>query len=697
MKHLFLFFLLSTSGFLANANVSTDTLANYFDLKTYSGDSDSVYLTNQRYYGLYIKDGCTTEDFGTTILTNTGCWKRVFNNLSPRFWEIGGDSPSNFIGTVKEEVDAINSAAIAAMNYGGDTIEINQMYLIDRSVFLLSGNTYLGMSDSVGFKRVNPPKVALKYSASEGDNKIIVENNEGFRTRQKINIANNIAYDSIAGFVSYTASVSAFLGGDTTIFLSGLPLQKPMEAGDTVSLFFPLMTPLFGLADSILIKNLVFDGNRAHYNLNYDWRVNVGINMPTSQGTVIEDCHFYNSTAENMFLCGAKVRNCSGSNFNGSALHFSCNTFDRPTEVLYNNFTAINEVGDSLMEHSEAALTFSAKVQNLRVAYNRLTELNENGIGIFQEDDKLNEITDNLFSTLKENIAYQAFYSQDSTNIVYNNKNLLNADSSLVDCFVSTPLIQNNMPCNANSSLANPLQLGDTVTISFDYLQVINSNENYVKCISPIYTSDFFQLIDIQMTTPEISTHHEWVFDDNNSICNGIVFDNGHQSGIDGNGNWGYEKCGEVDKCQALEFKFIVQTLPIDNSLVNCPLEGLEIFYDGDLETWEEIPLCTNQTVTYSTDQLGTPYLELDPTINALEISKEEVIHLFPNPATNQLHLQKINAQNASYQIINSLGRVVLEGVVKEKTIDINYLQEGFYWLILQNGERMTRAEFFKI
>ena len=67
-----------------------DTLESYVHLKLYAGLEDTVYIDHERYFGLFTKDTCVIEDHGTTITTNTGCWRRIHNNFSPRFWKIGG-------------------------------------------------------------------------------------------------------------------------------------------------------------------------------------------------------------------------------------------------------------------------------------------------------------------------------------------------------------------------------------------------------------------------------------------------------------------------------------------------------------------------------------------------------------------------------------------------------------------------------
>jgi hypothetical protein len=116
-----------------------------------------------------------------------------------------------------------------------------------------------------------PPYAVLTDTARLDDDKILVNSNAGFRTFHKINIAEGQAFDSLAGHVAYTASISYAFGGDSTIFLSGRNIQREMLPGDSVSLFFPMMTPRYTDLDSVYLLNLVFDGNRDAYHLNYDW------------------------------------------------------------------------------------------------------------------------------------------------------------------------------------------------------------------------------------------------------------------------------------------------------------------------------------------------------------------------------------------------------------------------------------------
>lgn len=586
-----------------------DEVNSYDELLGYSGSADSVYVDHPRYYGLFVRGTCTETNFGTTFKTPSACWQRIHDNYSPRYWAIGGQSPARQISRVMKEVDAINSAAYTAWLAGGDTLEINGMYQLDGAVWLLEKNTYLGMTDSSGFVREDPPKTVLTHTARVNDRKIIVKDNSGFRSFQKINIANAQNYDSLAGFVSYNAFISKELGGDTTIFLSGRSVRETMLPGDSVSLFFPIMQGVsWAKADDIQIQNLVFDGNRKHYTLNYDWRVNQTILFPTNSGSVIDKCRFYNITSENIALCGTKVTNCSGTGFNGSALHFSCSAKGTPTEVLYNSFSRLNEVGNDVMKHSEAALTFSSKVRNFRISYNQITDANEIGIGLFSNDDTTNVITDNLIETSGTEIGYRPFYKYDTTNLIYNNKNPAKAIASTGSCFLAEPTPIGTSPCTAGSSLDRPLQPGDLINIPLDSLYMLNSNENYVKGIFIDYNNEYFELAGVGIINPRKASTHNWSFETYNDQ-QGIVFDNGHKTGIYGEGNWGYEPCGKAGGCKNLKIFFRVTKLPEVASTVPCPLKGLRVVYDGDLDTWTSPVLCKNKSVTFNQDLLGQPVL----------------------------------------------------------------------------------------
>ena len=672
-----------------------DTVTNYLQLRLYTGGADTVFVDHPRYYGTFHRTKCLNEDYGTTIIVPTHCWQRITNNFSPRYWALPGPAPDTQIGRVEREVDAINCAAFAAYLAGGDTIEIDRMYEIDRPVWLYPNNTYLGTEDSCGFARIDPPKTTLLDTAFVNDNFIKVADNTGFRTRQLINIANGQAFDSLAKHVSYLASISSFSGGDTVIWLSGRRIQRTMLPGDSVSLFFPMMERRYSIPlDGMRFENLIFQGNRSAYQLNYDWRVNSTIRIPTVDDVVINRCRFYNISNENLVLCGARVENCEGLDLNGSFAHVSCDSTALGTEVLYNRVLYMNEVGDDIMRHSEGAIPFSAKVQNLRVAYNEFRHGGEYGIGVFNNDDSFNEITDNLLQVVKDSVGFQFAYLYPETNLIYNNKFPDETDTTTNDCWVTTPTVVTG--CSGGSSFDHPfLPLGDTLVLMVDSIQLRKSQENFVKLVRPIYDSTYFRLVGMRLQTADLSVHHQWTFDPN---AMALVFDNGHRSGPFGEGNWGFEGCAELGGCTQLELIFEAVRFPTEfTQAVDCPLEGIEVAYDGDVGTWAQIPTCAGRSVAFSISEqpvLAGQYL---PILTGSQEVSEQEINIHPNPAKDYIDVQPVQLSPLNTTIIDPLGSVVQQGRSTGNRIDVSDIPSGTYFLRLEWAEGLVIRRFVKL
>ncbi len=683
---------------LLQAATTTDTLYSYHDLQTYLGTADTVYLSHERYYGHFVPDTCTTSNHGTTISTFSGCWRRVHRNFSPRFWALGGPAIDNLIGNiVVQEVDAINCAAIAAFQAGGDTVEIEQMYVIDRSVYLLSGNTYLGIGDSSGFVRSNPPVTILTDTARVGDNLLKVEDNRAFRSRQKINIVNGLGFNSLAGHISYTVSINQSLGGDTIMWLSGRKVQRPMLPGDSLSLFFPMMTLRYLDLEKVHLKNLVFDGNHDHYRLNYDWRVNGAIRFNNDVDNLVESCRFYRMPNENMIFCGARVIDCSGQNLNGSAFHLSCGDTYREIELLYNEFSNTNRIDNELMQHSEAAITFSSKVKGLHLAYNRFENLNSWGIGWIKNDDLYNTITDNLIAAPEATAMFIDNYEYRDSNIIYNNKNPYLANKDSIDCWQRQPTFLQELPCRGASDAQHPLQIGDTIRLVLDSLEWLRSNENFVKALRAYYDDAHFRLVQISITHQALASAHQWHSFTDIPQEGQLVFDNGHRDGLLARGNWGYAACSEPGNCRNLEMVFVVEQLPWTTGEVDCPLKALQVIYDGEIGTWENLPTCTNRIHDFDPNLLGQPILSggLSTATPSPTASSWQV---FPNPTREKIYLTAHRGWSGQYQIYSLMGEVLLQGPLSPRAeVSVAALTPGTYWLqVIEKGQSHWRR-FTKI
>ncbi len=96
---------------------------------------------------------------------------------------------------------------------------------------------------------------------------------------------------------------------------------------------------------------------------------------------------------------------------------------------------------------------------------------------------------------------------------------------------------------------------------------------------------------------------------------------------------------------------------------------------------------------------VGTGTVTCATAVN--EISMDENISLFPNPAHQELNLQLNEAREGKtiINIRNILGTLVyqesLEGTLSTR-IDISELPVGIYDLELLNGNRITRQKFIK-
>ncbi|MBL4708665.1 MAG: T9SS type A sorting domain-containing protein, partial [Flavobacteriales bacterium] len=243
------------------------------------------------------------------------------------------------------------------------------------------------------------------------------------------------------------------------------------------------------------------------------------------------------------------------------------------------------------------------------------------------------------------------------------------------------------------------LGLGDRFTISIDSLLVLNSNENFVKCIRPIIDTSFFNLESIKFDSSNLSAFHKWEFDSTSSICSGLVFDNGHEKGIYGKGNWGYEKCGENGACDNLSLSFIVSKLPPIKQAVSCPIKGLEILYDGEINTWDHPITCNKQAVYFDSLMIGKPTLDgrISTGVESLSTQKDKELRVYPNPASSHLTIEiPFGKEIHSYRIYTILGGIQQQGIIHQKRISISNLPIGIYQIEVLGDFDRYRKTFIK-
>jgi transforming growth factor-beta-induced protein len=85
----------------------------------------------------------------------------------------------------------------------------------------------------------------------------------------------------------------------------------------------------------------------------------------------------------------------------------------------------------------------------------------------------------------------------------------------------------------------------------------------------------------------------------------------------------------------------------------------------------------------------------LDPSVASLDELTLEAIEVYPNPATNVLNVKDING--ADYSIVNMSGQTVQSGTINSTSIEINSLEEGTYFINLQDENNIYRSRFVKM
>ena len=99
------------------------------------------------------------------------------------------------------------------------------------------------------------------------------------------------------------------------------------------------------------------------------------------------------------------------------------------------------------------------------------------------------------------------------------------------------------------------------------------------------------------------------------------------------------------------------------------------------------------------------PYLSRFGTFDNQNASRNshwqaDNIHIYPNPATDQLYIQcPQNLSDAEYEIFNLNGQLMTEGILKDKSISLNSngLSSGKYILLLRMNGEMRSFTFIKM
>lgn len=97
-----------------------------------------------------------------------------------------------------------------------------------------------------------------------------------------------------------------------------------------------------------------------------------------------------------------------------------------------------------------------------------------------------------------------------------------------------------------------------------------------------------------------------------------------------------------------------------------------------------------------STSQVEAIFNNISVITSSKEISNSSNLVLYPNPATNEIHLTGVNTVG-TYKVYSSIGVAVQSGVFNKETIELNQLSTGTYLLVLDQEAAQPLVKLFSV
>ncbi|MFZ1704457.1 MAG: hypothetical protein WAT79_08915 [Saprospiraceae bacterium] len=463
-------------------------LDNYFhntvvvDDFSYTGPDGNPYTTLG---GIFIKVTAGTENGGTIIVsTNGDIWERVWNKIEvqPEWWECGGfnylgkNYIDRFTGTVSGAVngviemdgvyndcDRVRNASIV----GGENAIIKlgalvKEYDIDINIPIFKHQIF--DMNGVVFKRSNTetPDILSSSGLTPSGINIIVSSTGGYRLGQSTIMLNTTAtYDGQGYNENYnqnpggTGIIYAIVG--TTISLSQLGASTPVNA--ILCLEVTMLGKQIGDFGNIVIQNGNFDGNNTNgsnplygngMSFSADWRFNYTIELGNqTNNALISNCTFKNTPAENITFAAGTIEKCTYNDLGGSFVHISSgDTTTTGISIVNCKGVGSNLIGNQIMYHSEAVITYSANPQNCKIINCKFEDGYENIFGPVTEYCNVN-ITSSTFINFNHIVVVSVGgFPNQSQEFKITNSTFLNCKDLLITSSVTHPfkniLISNN-------------------------------------------------------------------------------------------------------------------------------------------------------------------------------------------------------------------------------------------------------------
>lgn len=379
-------------------------------------------------------------------------------NSDKRSWQYWGGSRwedmNNVIFVDNYEGSDYEKIQIALNNSkDGDIIQLgNNTYTIDHGLQVTKNITIQGADSSV-IKRANETVYALASTANAADSVVHLVSASGIMEGDPIIVStasgwgttSNPGYvDTVIGNDVYLTAALGNSNGGATSFASGSLVLKSVQ-------YFSFQGVSHLSTKGVLIKNIIFDGNKANNTTNLVYNHNMGILNSGRRKVTIDGCFFKNSPSETLLGSNMVITNNIFKNLNGSIFHSSTDISEIEPDEFQTTITgnvadSTNLISTSITGHSEGAFTSSNSGGYMSISNNIVTNIvNDAVIGSLYPSTTVHDNgTNNLiFSGNVVSNASRVVYLIDTTtagtfqnvyikNNYWNNVGKVNIDRELV-------------------------------------------------------------------------------------------------------------------------------------------------------------------------------------------------------------------------------------------------------------------------
>jgi minor extracellular serine protease Vpr len=120
--------------------------------------------------------------------------------------------------------------------------------------------------------------------------------------------------------------------------------------------------------------------------------------------------------------------------------------------------------------------------------------------------------------------------------------------------------------------------------------------------------------------------------------------------------------------------QIIIETAREDSHTGIIPAEGSVRWGHGKIDVYAAVQLALN-------------------TINVPQ-HENQILQIYPNPASHELNIEGLSSYNATYQIVSMAGKLILSGQLSNGKIIVDQLKSGIYMLRIEHQDKVSLLKF---